>query len=79
MGSPEQVIVYATDRTQDTPESEAVAVTAFHLDASVRLDELTKEAFKRVSIRLLSSAIQGSDLVVTDASMPETGRASPET
>ena len=75
MGSPDQVIVYATDRTQDTAESGAVAVTAFHLDPSVRLDEFTREAFKRVSIRLLSSAVRGSDLMVTDASMPITARS----
>jgi hypothetical protein len=79
MGSPEQVIVYATDRTQDVADSGTVAVTAFHLHPSVRLDEFTREAFKRVSIRLLSSAVRGNDLVVTCASMPETGRSSPET
>lgn len=70
MGSPEHVIVYAADSTQDLAESEAVRVTAFHLEKSVRLHEFMENAFKRVSVRLLSSRVSGSQLLVADDLRP---------
>jgi hypothetical protein len=69
MGSSEHVVIYAMDRTSHESALEAldsVRVTAFHLGASLQLDQFLAEAFQRVSVRLLSSVIDGKDLLVAD-------------
>ena len=65
----ERVVVYGIDRTAAEPSPEdldRVAVTAFHLGGSVQLDAFLAEAFQRISVRLLASAVSGKDLVVAD-------------
>jgi hypothetical protein len=69
--SSDPVVVYAVDRHADQAEAavvDAVVVTAFHLGASVRLDEFLREAFRRVSVRLLSSQVSAEDLLVAEHS-----------
>lgn len=66
--SAEQVVVYATDRlVEPAPaavETGELTVTAFHLSPSTELRAFLAEAFKRVSVRLVSSAVQDLQLVV---------------
>ncbi len=68
-----QVVVYAVDRAPQELSGEAVdgvTVTAFDLGSSVELDEFLDEAFQRVSVRLLSSAVRGQDLLVAEHTRP---------
>ena len=68
--SADHVVVYGSDRasaaTEEPSDEGHLAVTAFHLGTSVGLDEFLREVFKRVSVRLLSSAVNHRDLVVAD-------------
>ena len=41
-------------------------MTAFHLETSVRLDKFLREVFNRVSVRLLTTAVNHRDLVVAE-------------
>jgi hypothetical protein len=71
--SEQRVVVYALDRTAETPMSgsvDEIPVTAFDLGASVQLDQFLGEAFRRISVRLLSSAVSGKDLVVAEHAAP---------
>ena len=64
------VVVYAFDRSPGLEVGEDVdeiAVQAFRLSASTRLDQFLTEAFQRVSVRLVSSMVEGKELVVADA------------
>lgn len=55
----EEVVVYAVDRTVEPDQREGaateLAVTAFHLSPSTRVDQFLQEAFQRVSVRLVST------------------------
>lgn len=58
----EAVVVYAIDRTAEPEAGEAgeagdVAVTAFHLGSSTKLDAFLAEAFQRLSVRLVSATV----------------------
>jgi hypothetical protein len=70
----EQVVVYALDRASEASTSAAVdalSVTAFDLGASVQLDQFLREAFGRISVRLLSAAVNGNQIdVVAEHSRP---------
>jgi hypothetical protein len=49
-------VIYAVDRsTQPTHQEDVneIAVTAFHLHQSTRVDEFIREAFDRVNLRLM--------------------------
>lgn len=70
-GAAEQVIVYAIDLTATTGEwadSEEVAVTPFPLGPSIQLTAFLKEAFKRISVRLVSNAVRDKHLLVAGSS-----------
>ena len=43
-----------------------VPVVAFDLPASVRVEEFVAEAFQRISVRLVSRAVTGQSLRVSD-------------
>ena len=61
------VVVYALDHTQDwagAMSADKVPVTAVHLAPSVPLDRFLAEAFERVTVRLVSSALRGEAVVV---------------
>jgi hypothetical protein len=63
----ERVVVYALDRASEASSPAAVhelAVTAFDLGTSVQLEEFLREAFRRISVRLLSTAVDGNEVVV---------------
>jgi hypothetical protein len=61
------VVVYAKDRAaKESMDVEHLPVTAFHLGTSVRLEEFLREVFKRVSVRLLSTAAGHRELVVAE-------------
>jgi hypothetical protein len=65
----EPLVVYGMERTADEDEQEAgerVAVTAFHLGSSVRLDQFLSEAFQRVSVRLVAGVVKDKELVVAE-------------
>jgi len=64
----ELVVVYAADRADnvESADAEEVAVTGFHLAPSTQLNAFLREAFKRVSVRLLSSVVADKQLVVAD-------------
>lgn len=64
----EMVVVYAANRDDDvlSADTDEVAVTAFNLAPSVQLTAFLREAFKRVSVRLLSSAVVDKQLLVAD-------------
>ena len=67
----EPIVVYAVDRTTEPDPAEGgdgdeVVVTAFHLGSSTRLDDFLREAFQRISVRLVSSTVDSKQLVVTD-------------
>lgn len=64
----EMVVVYAANRDDDvlSADTDEVAVTAFNLAPSVQLTAFLREAFKRVSVRLLSSAVADKQLLVAD-------------
>src|SRR3712207_2763487 len=67
--STDEVVVYGVDRTSAGPDAadvDDVAVTAFHLDRSVRFEQFLKEAFALLSVRLLSSAVSGQNLIVAE-------------
>ena len=68
--SEDHVVAYAVDRASTSSEEPSehvhLAVTAFHLGTSVRLHEFLNEVFKRVSVRLLSTAVRDRELVVAD-------------
>jgi hypothetical protein len=68
--SADHVVVYGTARasaaSREPSDEGHLAVTAFHLGTSVRLDEFLREVFKRVSVRLLSSAVHHRDLVIAE-------------
>ena len=70
LGGPEDpVVVYAFDRSagpEDPEEVDELAVQAFRLAASTRLDDFLREAFQRVSVRLVSTMVVGKQLVVAD-------------
>lgn len=79
LGESTGVVVYAVDRAGDAAALEAVEVpvTAFRLSASTRLDEFLTEAFKRVSVRLVASAVHDKQFVVanqTELTAPSVGR-----
>ena len=66
-GTDEPVVVYALDRSTGpdaTEDLEEIPVQAFPLGASTRLDEFLREAFQRVSVRLVSTMVAGKQLVV---------------
>ncbi len=73
-GSPDEALVlYASERTTDVSEASAageVSVTAFVLGASVQLDQFLAQAFNRVSVRLLSSAVGDAELLVAERVRP---------
>ena len=64
----EHVVVYAVDRATEPGAREVgadeLAVTAFHLSPSTRVDRLLQEAFQRVSLRLVSTAAADRELRV---------------
>ena len=68
--SADQVVVYATDHASPAVSERLddgnLPVTAFHLGTSVRLDQFLKEAFKRISVRLLSTAVTDREILVTE-------------
>lgn len=68
----EQVVVYATDRRSEVgapaDAADELAVTAFHLGPSTQLSEFLSQAFKRVSVRLVSSVVQDKQLLVAGRS-----------
>ena len=71
-GTDDPVVVYAFNRSAgpEVPEEvDELAVQAFPLAASTRLDDFLREAFQRVSVRLVSSMVVGKQLVV-DAAAP---------
>ena len=76
MGSiSDQVVVYAMDRgpdaaSSDDTDTDAVAVTAFHLGPSVQLDAFLREAFQRLSVRLMSSVVSDRNLHVIGHAQP---------
>ena len=72
-----RVSVYAIDRHRHPVASLAdleaggdfafgVPVVAFDLPASVRVEEFVAEAFQRISVRLVSRAVTGQSLRVSD-------------
>ena len=64
----EALVVYATPRpTTDAAGStpDRLDVTAFVLGSSVELDQFLAQAFKKVSVRLLSSTVSDAELHVT--------------
>ena len=80
LGEATGVVVYAVDRAGDAAALEAaeVPVTAFRLSASTRLDEFLAEAFKRVSVRLVASAVHDKHFVVAnqaELTAPAAGRS----
>ena len=63
----EPIVVYAVDRTTEPDPAEGgdgdeVVVTAFHLGSSTRLDDFLREAFQRISVRLVSSTVDSKQL-----------------
>lgn len=77
----ERISVYAIDRYRHPIGSLAdleersdftygVPVVAFDLPASVQLDAFIAEAFQRISVRLVSHAVAGQTLNVTDRRPP---------
>ena len=63
----DHVLVYARDRTsEESSDDSHLPVTAFHLGASVRLDEFLREVFKRVTVRLQSAAVGRRQLIVAE-------------
>ncbi len=70
----EPVVLYARDRSGDdagtssdtTDPSAETRVTAFHLGASTEVGAFLREAFRAVSVRLVTSAMADRSLVVTD-------------
>jgi len=74
-GPADPVVVYAFDRAAapDAPEEvDEIAVQKFHLAASTRLDDFLREAFQRVSVRLVSTMVLGKQLVVADPAQSAT-------
>jgi len=69
----EPIVVYAVDRTaesDDVSQADAVPVTAVHLGSSTRLDEFLREAFQRLSVRLVSTVMVDKQLVVAEHTSP---------
>jgi len=70
----DHVVVYAMDRASAASEKplddRPLPVTAFHLGTSLRLDEFLREVFKRVSVRLLSTAAGHRELLVAEHRRP---------
>jgi hypothetical protein len=70
LGQPsEQVVIYAVDRsTKPANEDnlEEMAVTAFHLDQSTRVEEFLRAAFNSVNVRLMSTLTVDRYLRVDD-------------
>lgn len=70
LGSPsDQVVVYGVDRDQHDAErvnGDSVVVTAIHLDTSVQLEQFLREAFKHVSLRLISTVVGDTPLLVSE-------------
>jgi hypothetical protein len=68
--SEDHVVAYAVDRAsianRAPSEDGHLSVTAFHLATSLRFHESLKEVFKRVSVRLLSTAVRDRELVVAE-------------
>jgi hypothetical protein len=65
----EIVVIYAADRADaggNSDEAEEMPVTAFHLAPSTQLNAFLREAFKRISVRLLSSVVADKQLLVAD-------------
>jgi hypothetical protein len=65
----EIVVIYAADRDDagvGSDEAEEMPVTAFHLAPSTQLSAFLREAFKRISVRLLSSVVADKQLLVAD-------------
>ena len=79
----DRVSVYAVDRRrypngfladlEQRPDSSmpGVPVVAFDLPATVRIEDFVSEAFQRLSVRLISRAVVGQDLNVTDRRLLE--------
>ena len=70
LGQPsEQVVIYAVDRSTKPANQEDVeemAVTAFHLDQSTRVEEFLRAAFNSVNVRLMSTLTVDRYLRVDD-------------
>ncbi|HEY5820727.1 MAG TPA: hypothetical protein VIT20_02040 [Propionibacteriaceae bacterium] len=66
LGESAGVVVYAADRLHDAEavEADEVPVTAFRLAPSTQLHAFIAEAFKRVSVRLVMSAVRDKQFVV---------------
>jgi hypothetical protein len=65
--SAEHVTIYAADRGEPDlleADDQDLPVTAFKLAPSVQLSDFLREAFKRISVRLVSSVVAGRELVV---------------
>ena len=64
----EHVTVYARDRSAEPHDredsSEDLGVTAFHLSSSISVDQFLRDAFQRVSIRLVSTLATDRELRV---------------
>src|SRR6476660_10042169 len=67
LGDPsDQVVLYAVDRRLKpniATAGEQIPVTAFHVD-SARVEEFLREAFQRVTLRLVSTLAVDRDLLV---------------
>ena len=67
--------LYAVEQAVEVaePAVDEVVVTAFPLEASEQLDRFLTEAFKRISVRLLSSVVADKRIIVADrAAQPQT-------
>ena len=65
----EQVVIYAVDRSTKSANEESLeemAVTAFHLDPTTRVEEFLRAAFNSVNVRLMSTLTVDRYLRVDD-------------
>lgn len=71
----DQVVMYAVDRMINPDEGAGIdemGVTAIHLNPSTRVDEFLREAFERVSVRLMSTlAVDGPLRVDSHVELPK--------